>query len=228
MKLNQISKKYNYTFPAIYQELWNDGMLDWYKGWDEPWSEERNWHTEVYPTITDDPPLLLHTGGFDFQLLRPIEILDYEFYEWWDDKHTFIPFAQTNAGDLYAFYKNIEIEGENPIVMVWHDENKTEILAKNFEDFIFRKMVERIVYIDKDDIKANFDGSGSVFQMKISADLKSVAAYLKPEYVEILDGLYNRSFENVDAVLSEDEMKAIFKSTIDFPAMSTEFGHEIE
>jgi len=46
---------------------------------------------------------------------------------------------------IYAFYKNIVIDGSNPIVLVWHDANRTEILAKNFEDFIFRKMIERIV-----------------------------------------------------------------------------------
>lgn len=75
---------------------------------------------------------------------------------------------------IYAFYKNIVIDGSNPIVLVWHDANRTEILAKNFEDFIFRKMIERIVFIDKDDINDNFEGDHNIFKNKLLAEMKNI------------------------------------------------------
>ena len=227
MELKIISEKYNYQFPEFYKKLWNDGMLDWYKGWNAPWTKERNWFTEVYPKIKDNPPILLHSGGFDFQMHSPSEILEYEFYEWWDTKHKFIPFARTNAGDLYAFYENIEVDGCNPIVLVWHDSNRTEILAKNFEDFVFRKMIERVVDIDEDDINDNFEGDNEIFKNKLLADLKTVKKYLNSNYTHILSDIYNRSFSELDLIVSVSEMKNILKKTIDFEKIDTEFEHEI-
>ena len=228
MDLKRVSEKYNYEFPDFYKRLWEDGMLDWYKGWNEPWTKERNWVTEIYPKIKDEPPILMHSGGFDFQMLSPNEILEYEFCEWWDTKHKFIPFARTNAGDLYAFYKNIEIEKNNPIVLVWHDDNRTEILAKNFEDFIFRKMIERVVHIDEDDINENFEGDNNIFKNKLLSDLGTAKKYLKPRYVSILNEIYNRSFSELDSIISVSEMKDIFKETIKFEKIDTEFEHEID
>lgn len=228
MDLKKISEKYNYEFSDFYKKLWNDGMLDWYKGWNEPWTKERNWFTEIYPKIKDKPPILLHSGGFDFQMLSPNEVFEYEFNEWWDTKHKFIPFAKTNAGDLYAFYENIEIEGYNPIVLVWHDSNRTEILAKNFEDFIFRKMIERVVDIDEDEIDENFEKDNEVFKKELLADLGTAREYLKSDYTHILDKIYNRSFGELDMIISVPEMKDIFKKTIEFEQIDSEFEHEID
>jgi hypothetical protein len=33
--------------------------------------------------------------------------------------------------------------------------NETEVLAKNFEDFIFRKMIEAVYDVDKDDLSGD-------------------------------------------------------------------------
>ena len=138
MNISLLEQKYEFQYEPFFKKLWEKGMIDWYKGWENTWKPNCNWHTEVYPTIKDKPPVLLHTG-VDFEMLSPKEMLNYEFIDYWDiDKHKFIPFGQSGAGDLYAFYKNKTNGNETPVVMVWHDENRTEILSKNFEDFIFR------------------------------------------------------------------------------------------
>ncbi|WP_108869819.1 SMI1/KNR4 family protein [Aquimarina aquimarini] len=228
MKLELVEKQYNFRFPEIFRNLWNDGMLDWNKGWNEPWTQERNWFTEIYPKIKDTPPLLLHTGGFDFQLLSEHEIIHYDFYEHWHPKHQFIPFAQTNAGDLFAFYKNIEIEGQHPIVLVWHDANRTEVLSKNFEDFIFRRMLERVANIEEDDIIDNFEGQIDLFQKKVLADLSTTKKYLNQEYIDILTEIFNRPFLTVETIISVKEMNSIFEKTIYFDQINIEFQHETE
>jgi len=218
MNLKKLEEKYNYSYSKFFKTLWNDGMIDWFKGWNEPYTPSRNWNTEVYPKIKDNPPVLLHTGG-DFEMLREEEMLEYEFCEWWDSKHKFIPFGQSGAGDLYAIYKNIEIDGENPIVFVWHDDNCTTILSKNFEDFIFRQMVEKVF-----DFETNNIGD---FQKEIQLDLNSVKKYLNEEYVTILTELYNRPF-TLESIFRADEMQNIFKKTIWFDGIDSEFEQDID
>jgi len=224
--LETISKKYNYNFSDFFKKLWNDGQIDWYKGWDEPWSEERNWFTEVYPTIKNNPPVLLHTGS-DFEMLSEKEMLHYEFCEWWDTKHKFVPFGQTGAGDLYAFYQNIEIEGEHPIVLVWHDCNETQILSKNLEDFIFRMMMEKIVNITEDDSESlYYQGNRDALRKALLADLETAKKYLNSKYIDILDEVYNRPFEDIENIISVEELKKVFAATIHFDLMDTKFEHE--
>ena len=145
--IKQLEEYYNHDYSDFFKKLWNDKMLDWFRGWDEPYTYEKNWRTEVYPILKDNPPILLHSAN-DFEMLRYEEMLDYDFFDWWDiKKHKFVPFGASGAGDMYAFYGNMEIEGAHPVVMVWHDTNETEILAKNLEDFIFRKMLEKGFYV---------------------------------------------------------------------------------
>ena len=78
MNIKKLEEKYQFKYPEIYVNLWNDGMLDWFKGWDEPYTPSRNWFTEVYPTIKENPPLLLHTNN-DLEMLSYKEALNYEF-----------------------------------------------------------------------------------------------------------------------------------------------------
>jgi len=227
MNITELEKKYNYTFDPFYKKLWNAGLLDWFKGYNEPYTVEKNWYTEVYPKIKDNPPILLHTG-VDFEMLPEEEMLNYEFCEWIDPKHKFIPFAMSGAGDFYAIYTNIEIDGSNPIVFVLHDDNATDILSKNLEDFIFRQMVEKTVTIDKSEINHNFNGDNKVFQKAVKSDLKSVEKYLKSKYVRILTEIYNRDFTDLENIISVEEMNEIFKETIHFELMDSSFKHELE
>ena len=227
MNISELEKKYNYKFDPFFKKLWNAGLLDWFKGWKNAYIPGKTWLTEVYPKIKDNPPILLHTG-LDFEMLPEEEMLNYEFNEWNDPKHKFIPFAMSGAGDCYAIYANIEIDGNNPIVLVWHDDNATDILSKNLEDFIFRQMIEKIVTIDKSEIDYHFNGDNLSFQKAVKLDLKSVENYLKPNYVRILTEIYNRDFTNLENIISREEMEQIFKETIHFELMDTSFKHELE
>lgn len=58
--------------------------------------------------------------------------------------------------------------------------NETEILAKNFEDFIFRKMIEAVYDIDKDELNADYKKEGfEGYRADILNDLKTISPYLK-------------------------------------------------
>ena len=230
--LEQLETKHNYTFPQLYKKLWEDDMLNWMRGFKLPLEEGKTWADDVYPTLKEKPPLMLHSGGSDFELLTPDEILNFEFPQEWDtDSHHFIPFAKTAEGNTYAFYKNEERDGESPIVLIWEDD-EAEYVAKNFEDFIFRKMLESADDIDKDDLHADYgkEHPMELYRTDLQADLESIRPYLKDEYVSILEESYNAEvLETLIAYgfMGSKPVKEVIKELLDFELMAEVFEHEV-
>ncbi|MEA3433559.1 MAG: SMI1/KNR4 family protein [Campylobacterota bacterium] len=230
--LENIEAKHYYTFPALYKKLWEDEMLNWMRDFELPLEKGKTWAEDVYPTLKENPPVLLNSGGSDFELLTADEILNFEFPELWDtEKHHFIPFAKTAEGNIYAFYKNIEIEGENPIVLIWDDMDETEIIAKNFEDFIFRKMLEATDDIDKEDLDADYGEDGiEAYRTDLLADLKSITPYIKEEYVTVLNSIYNAEVMDMlfsHGFKSEKRLTEIIKEVLDFEYLDDVIAHEV-
>jgi len=230
--LEQLEEKYKVTFPNIYRKLFEADMLDWMRGFDYPLKDGITWAKDIYPTLKANPPALLHSGGSDFELFTPKDILDFEQPETWDSRtHHFIPFAKTDEGNVYAFYANIEINKQNPIVLIWRDD-ETEYVAKNFEDFIFRKMLEAGNDIDKDDLQADYGKNNSIeiYRTDLLSDLKSITPYLNTEHAEILEELYNAPAIEMTfsyGFESKREFSDIFKKYLDFEYMANVFDHEI-
>ena len=232
MKIEEIELKYNYTFPKLYKKLWKENMLNWMGDWgDKPFSIKDTWENSVYPAIKDNPPLLLHTGGYDFELLTTSAIYGYTFDELWNtDEHHFIPFAKTAEGDVYAFYKNIEIDGENPIVYIIKDD-ETEIIAKNFEDFIFRQMLTAINDVEKDEISADYGNDFEAYRKDILNDLRTISPYINKHYIALLEEFYNRE-EVLEGMFSysligANELNETIKKYLNFEQLDKTFNHEI-
>ena len=234
MQLEELESKYNYTFPKLFTTLWNDGMLDWMNGRSTPLTADESWEKTIYPIIKDNPPLLLHSGGLDFELLTPQGIYDFKFDELWDiERHEFIPFAKTKEGTVYAFYPNIKTDGESAIVCIWNDMNETEVLAKNFEDFIFRKMLESVYDIDTEDLfvdykESEFEG----YRADLLNDLRTITPYLKESYVTILNEIYNRE-EVLKGMFSyglvtQEELTELIQTQLAFNELNVVFEHEID
>jgi len=230
--LNDLEKKHNYSFPKLYKTLFEADMLNWMRGFELPLEKGKTWAEDVYPTLKEKPPLLLHSGGSDFELLTPNDILNFEFPEAWDtDTHHFIPFAKTAEGNTYAFYENMKINGENPIVLIWEDD-ETEIIAKNFEDFIFRKMLEAADDIDKEDLEADYGKEEDAiehYRADLKADLKSIQPYLNAAHVTVLKDAYDG--EVVSTLISygfktSKPLKEIISEMLDFEEMDETFDHE--
>jgi hypothetical protein len=234
MELAKLESKYKYKYSKFFKQLWDDGMLDWMDGKRTVFSSGETWENTVYPKIKENPKVLLHTGGMDFEMLTYDDMLNFKFDEFWDiDKHTFIPFAKTDEGIVYAFYNNIKTDGESAVVCIWNDMNETEVLAKNFEDFIFRKMIEAVYDIDNDELDADYKETGfDGYRKDILNDLKTISPYLKEEYVEILTDIYNR--ENVIksmiscSLISRDEFSSLIQKELDFEELNAVFEHEAD
>jgi hypothetical protein len=234
MDIEKLESKYSYKFPKLFKKLWIEGMIDWMDGRTTPFGTNENWAKSIYPSIKDNPPLLLHTGGFDFEMLRAEEILNFKFDELWDiDKHEFIPFAKTEEGNIFAFYKNLQRDGESAIVYIWDEMNETEVLAKNFEDFIFRRMLEAVYDVDKDELDADYKKSGfEGYLIDIQNDLRTIKPYLNEAYAKVLSDIYSRSdimeSKISYSLITHDELAQTIQSYLDFEELDLVFEHEID
>jgi len=229
--LEVLETKYDTHYPALYKTLFEAEMLNWMRGFKSPLEKGKSWAEDVYPTLKKNPPLFLHSGGSDFELLTPEEILNFEFPEDWDTRtHHFIPFAKTAEGNVYAFYENMKVAGESPVVLIW-DDDETEIIAKNFEDFIFRKMLEAADDIDKEDLEADYGKEDAIerYRSDLNSDLEAIRPYLKKEYIAILADAYHG--EVCETLISygfamSKPLKTLFTEHLHFEGFANVFDHE--
>ena len=89
--LENIEEKHNYTFPKLFKSLWRDEMLNWMRGFELPLEKDKTWAEDVYPALKENPPVLLHSGGSDFELLTADEMLNFEFPKLWDTENITSP-----------------------------------------------------------------------------------------------------------------------------------------
>lgn len=59
-QLEQIEKQFNFKYPELYRQLYEEGMLDWGE-------MGQNWHLTYWGKFKSNPPLLLF--GDDIELL---------------------------------------------------------------------------------------------------------------------------------------------------------------
>jgi len=226
--LKQLETKHNFTFPPLYKTLFEANKLNWMGNFEEPLEKGKTWADDIYPTLKENLPLLLHSGGSDFELLTPNAVLNFDFPEAWDtEEHHFIPFSKTAEGNTYAFY---EQEGESHIVLIWEDD-EAEYVAKNFEDFIFLKMLEAADGIDKDDLYADYgkDEPMELYRADLKADLEAIRPYLKDAYVSVLEEAYNGEvLETLIAYgfITNKPVKEMIKEMLDFELRGEVFEHE--
>ena len=227
-KLKEVEQCYNFSYPELYRQLFEDGMLDW--GESGP-----DWHARYYEKMKQNPPLLF--WGDDFELLEFDRIMkeiaefkDPEDYRKIKPELQFVPFAQTGAGDLYVFQFD-EANGENiPITLAPHDEESATMLAKNLQDFIFRVLLEAVVEIDEYSRIAEDD-----FEFNCMNILRTHKPYLTQKQFEILTEIYNRKLfdctykvpngqeYSAKGLLSRDELKKILQQEIGFDKLNCEF-----
>ena len=223
--LEEIETKHHFTFPDFFRKLWDNGMLNYMKGVEEG----QDWEDTVYPKLRENPPILLHSGEAGLKIFTPEEMLDFQTPPFWDAQvHHLIPFAKTLEGNYFAFYDNVKVEGEAPVVEVWDEMDDAEYYAKNFEDFIFRQMVESATDIDPDDHIAEHDDIDG-YIADVHRDIASVTPYLKTEYIAILNDIYGRTTQKNDfsfSLISIDEAEKIVKENMDFELLGESFSHE--
>ncbi|PHV50006.1 SMI1/KNR4 family protein [Janthinobacterium sp. BJB301] len=194
MTLSEIEQQHGFTYPSLYRQLESDGMLavgeygpDWYK--------------LVYPTLTDRPTLLLHADDFELLNIQAVaaeveSLLDADDYRQIDPAFQFIPFAQTGAGDHYCFFASGQHDGEMPIVLLWHDQNEAQYLAKNLQDLLFHMLLNSMA--DQDTYN---DVGDEEFKDQLAKTLGTHARYLTARQAEVLQTLLARDIIDYEVAL---------------------------
>lgn len=175
---------FKFKVPESYIQLHNNGRLragetraDWVE----------NWHQ----IILSRPPALIQTKwhqsvewwGFE-------EIREWEQPDYWKESNHLIPFAGNGYGDLWAWDLSRETEKGVPVVFCLHDENQSEIYAGNFNDFLFRSLLEGFSQIDLDTYYGQtFNEDESKLRKYCKLNVACVTLYLNEEKGRILDSI---------------------------------------
>ncbi len=176
-----LGNKYHFEFPQLYQTLLKDRMFDY-----------------------TAPQYLLDYKfyGADIEPFSFEESLqNYEDFPFWDkdpSKQIF-PFAQTGGGGWYGFCFSMKNDASLPIILMFHDSDYALVLADNFEDFIFYKMLMASFKIDD-------ECDDETFKTELQRVLSTHKKYLKKEYIQVLEQLYAGSF----AKLSDCDLEKLY------------------
>lgn len=212
----EIEQQLGQRFPPLYHQLHRDRMLDW-------GTFCHGWITSVYPTLRARPPLLLYAR--EFELIAPADIVGHAEQFTDADSHVrlredlqLLPFGSTGAGDYYCFWHDPAAPDEPRVVLLWHDDDRVDLLAASLQDFIFRMMVDAVADLD-----------GSLLQEGDVADnlqqwLASHRPYLRAEQVQALQDLYADPAMQTGGV-GEEVVDALIQRSIGFDGMGASFGY---
>ncbi|MDN2712356.1 SMI1/KNR4 family protein [Janthinobacterium sp. SUN118] len=194
MTLSQIEDSHGFSYPPLYKRLAQDGML-------EVGEYGPDWYRLVFPTLKEHPTLLLHADDFELLNVKGVaeameELADAGDYRQIDPAFQFIPFAQTGAGDHYCFFASRQQDGEMPIVLLWHDQNEAQYLAKNLHDFMFHMLLNAMA--DQDTYN---EVSDEEFRDQLEKTLTTHARYLTPQQGEVLQALLARDLIDYEVPL---------------------------
>ena len=201
MTLSEMEQQHGFTYPSLYRQLERDAMLavgeygpDWYK--------------LVYPTLKDQPTLLLHADDFELLSVKAVaaameELADPDDYRRIDPALQFIPFAQTGAGDHYCFFAASQHDGETPIVLLWHDQNAAQYLAKNLHDFVFHMLLNSMA--DQDTYN---EVSDEDFREQLTNTVGTHARYLTARQADVLQTLLARDIVDYEVMLPKGRKEA--------------------
>lgn len=233
MTLIEIEKEFDLKYPLLYKQLEQDGMLD--VGEYGP-----DWYNTVFPKLKENPTLFLHSDDFELLNVKAVheaikELSDPEDYRQIHPELKLIPFGQSGSGDHYCFFLNEQHGEDIPIVLVWHDSNEVQYLAKNLQDYIFRVL---LTDMSEQDIYNNV--SDEEFRANLENVFKTHSKYLTAQQNEILKNIISREIIDYEielprgrkeahrGLLSYEELKKIMEEVIPYQKADTSFEYAAE
>jgi SMI1 / KNR4 family (SUKH-1) len=228
--LEATEARYGFTYPALYRQLYTEGLLDIGQLGPE-------WLITEFPRLRLRPPLLLFGNDFELMQLADVaeeiaEFLNPDSYREVRPELRFIPFAMNGAGDLYCFHLNAATGEGVPIVYVWHDADEATFKAKNLQDFIFRGLLGAVAEVDSDSLIM----VGS-FAENCQAMLGTHGPFLSARQQDIVTAVYRRELttqvrrlpkgheQTYSGLLSDAELEQLLATEIGFEQLDQSFAY---
>ncbi|MDO4880645.1 MAG: SMI1/KNR4 family protein [Capnocytophaga sp.] len=185
--LQQIEQTYNFKYPALYHQLFEDKMLDWKH------CSPKKWIEFVYPKLKKTPPLLLY--GYEFEVMSFSDIskqID-DFANpkscWgFSSSHFFVPFATDWLRDYFCFFFDEENPKEEPIIVfLCYDCIEGTFIANNLQEFIFYGLLYAVFDVENHSLIHNSDFYENIHNMFCTH-----RPYLTDEQAEVIQEIYER------------------------------------
>lgn len=217
--LSDIERATGQSFPPLFKQLHAAGRLSW--GAPHP-----EWSKVVFPTLQADPPVLLYAQ--EYEPLEHDELLE-AWQELTAEDHynplrtdlQLLPFARTGGGDSYCFWSNAPGVAEPPVVLVWHDDDRADVLAASYQDFLFRKMVEAVA-----DYQATYTLlSHGELASNLQRWLHSHQPFLRDDQYAALQRLLARVDAIAEGRISDEDAQAIVAEVIGFERLDHSFAY---
>ncbi|RZK28839.1 MAG: SMI1/KNR4 family protein [Hymenobacter sp.] len=229
MTTSAIEQQHGFEYPALYKQLDQDGMLA--IGQYGP-----DWATTVLPKLRDNPTLLLFSSDFELLNLEQAgevtaDLAAPDDYRRIKPAYKFIAFAQNGAGDYYCLFPTEQQGNDVPIVFLWHDVDEATFLAKNLQDFIFRRILTDMAELDLYN-----KVSDEEFRSNLTSTLKTHNRYLTEQQSSILTAMLLRpviDYEHTECsytetrrgLLTATELSDILTKTIGFDKLNVSFEY---
>ena len=190
--LQKIEQTYNFQYPKLYHQLYENGMLNVHWQW-----------KEVFPELKKNPPLLLFRDQFTAlddaeEIVNSIE--DYKSQRGIKAEYLLVPFASECEGDICFFYNREKTELPPVIVKDWYDFNSAEIIADNLQNFIFYGLLELVhtIYPNTPILLGDF-------YENIANIYRTHRPYLSEEQAQVIKEIYNRKLTNFPCSANKEE-----------------------
>lgn len=222
----RIEAKTGFRVPELYRRMRTDGALDYPPG--ARFGDLRRGIYEHQPALT---------CALDFEWIPLKAIEDWEPPDYWLPQHTFVPFAQSHAGDDYAWYPAWANGDEVPVVFAWRDNNCCDVIAPHLEGFMYRKTLEKLCYESAYDTAYDTrHGTWEELREGMRRELDVLRPYLRARWMADLDELFarkprewrsqlGRREEKYLSQLDDDELKGRISRELAFPQLDTNFPH---
>lgn len=224
--LSQIEHLTGVEFPTVFKDAVAQGLMDY-------GIAGRDWKEKSLPLLREHPPLLLYAKDFEpISMEVAVDAInnfaDPNFHMGNYTEFGLLPFAGSGAGDVYCFLHKSPIEidcgecNEIPVVIAYHDAPEIDVLAKNFQDFVFTQMLSSVSgFLSNDRIT-----TGSL-EDNLRNMLRSHRPVLTERQYQVLDDVFRHGIVNFHLnivntkepweLISPDETEAILEREIGFP-----------
>lgn len=215
--LSEIEQATGQCFPPLYRQLDAGGRLS-FGGPHPAWSEQ------IFPTLQAEPPVLLYADEYepierDRLLQAWTELTAADHYNPLRADLQLLPFAETGGGDTYCFWTNAPGFAEPPVLLVWHDDDRADLLAANYQDFLFRKMVESVL-----DLEYALLGEGDLVD-DLQRWLGTHRAWLREDQVQALEAWFARSEDIQAGRVTHEQAQALIAEVIGFAGLDERIAY---